>query len=367
MVKMADEGQGWFREYPEHALAGRGIPLGRQKKKKGALDVISKPEIEAPPLAQALIKPIYEGDEKPQLIIPEQRIDVPPEQLGDVVETIAGKKGQEGEGEGLNVFGINLSNPETAFTDFFGGLGEMFAFGSEQTGEAIGMGLTSPYFPSDDSAKKTIAGDAGDLGKNETFSIAEEAFGAKTLDDSFNDMAKTKIEVGYTEEGEDELDSQARAEEESQKVKRAQARGDLGEEIIEAEGYIGKEALKGAAYVGKEAAAGAKYLEGKLAEKAKAGFEALKDRFRRETGREPTPDEEDRMAEDITNQIVAENGLESPETPEAIQPAVAEPPSPYMPITPEGYIPEEQAQEMVEDLRRQKIIKNGNSKNGARL
>ncbi len=344
---MTDEGQGWFREYPEHSLAGKGIPLGREKKKKTSTDVVSKPEINAPPLSQALIRPVYDDKAKPQLIIPEQKIDVPPEQLDDVVVAITGKK-EEGD-VGLNAFGINLSNPETAFTDFFGGLGEMFVVGSEQTGEAIGTGLTSPFFPSDDSAKKTIDGDGGHLGKNETFSIAEEAFGDKALDEQFNDMAKTKIEIGYTEEGEDELDDQARAEEERQ---RAKAAGDLGSEVIAAEGYIGGKAVEGA-----------KYLEGKLAEKAKAGFEALKNRFKKETGREPTPDEEDKMAEDIVNQMPLEEVPESPQMPEVAEPTVEEPPSPYMPITPEGYIPEEQAQEMVEDLRRQKIIKNG--KNGA--
>ena len=178
------------------------------------------------------------------------------------------------------------------------------------------------------------------------------------------ELLNNKLEINYIETPEDELEAEALAQEERQRAgvsptfKVGEA---AGEALGGAVGYVGKEAVIGAKYVGKEIKKGAGYLE----EKAKAGFEALKERFRRDTGREPTPDEEDRMAEDVVNQIAAEEGVpEAPRMPEEAEPAIAEPETPPMPITPQGYIPEEQAQEIVEDLRRQKIIKNNKNKVG---
>ena len=70
--RTATEGKGWFREYPEHALTGKGISLGRTKRKKvraknlkDNININIKQNVQqTPSLKDSLQKPIEEAIEQ---------------------------------------------------------------------------------------------------------------------------------------------------------------------------------------------------------------------------------------------------------------------------------------------------------------
>jgi len=347
---MATEGKGWFREYPEHSLTAKGISLGRTKRKKvraknlkDNININIKQNVQqTPSLKDSLQKPI------------EEAITVTPKE-GDI-------KKETKEGKQVSTFGMPIGSPETAFTDFFGGLGGAFVGGVEQKGEAIGGGLLNiggeaeiageevlgkvekqgetlggTIFPSDETAKKAIDGTLETDGKkSEALNVAEEAFGADALDKQFDDMAKTRIDINYLETPDDEDEAEMLAQEERQLAGIApisRAGEVVGEKAGEAAGYLGA--------------------------KIKAGLSWAKERFRREQGREPTPAEEAQMADQIAEQVVVGKELPEEEIPTPIQPTAPIP----APAIPERQISEEEAQQIVEDLERQRLLReNGNNR-----
>jgi hypothetical protein len=347
---MTNEGKGWFREYPEHSLTGKGISLGRTKRKKvkargnpkDNININIKQSVQqTPSLKDSLQKPI------------EEAIEVTPE-----IET---EKPEAEEKKQVSTFGMPIGSPETAFTDFFGGLGGAFVGGVEQKGEAIGGGLLNiggeaeiageevlgkvekqgetlggTIFPSDETAKKAIDGTLETDGKkSEALNVAEEAFGADALDKQFDDMAKTRIEINYLETPDDEDEAEMLAQEERQSAGLApisRAGEVVGEKAGEAAGYLGA--------------------------KIKAGLSWAKERFRREQGREPTPDEEAQMADQIAEQAVG-NGFPEEQIPTPPQPTAPIP----APAIPERQISEEEAQQIVEELEQQRLLReNGNNR-----
>lgn len=337
---MVDEGKGWWREHPEHALAAKGISLGRDKPQ--AARIARQPETEETdevPLKDVLAKSTVKTTKKPQVIIPEQRVDIPPERLDEVI----GATSSEKEYEGQEVFGIKIDSPETAFADFFGGLGESFVLGSGEAGEAVG----SAIFPTDKTAGDVIEGKI-ELGrKGETLNVAEETFGGQKLDDQFEDMAKTKIELNYMETPEDEMDAEALAQKERELAGLAPT-------------------FRTGEFVGEKVGAGV----GAAGKKIGTALEWAKEKFRREKGREPLPHEEDRMAEEIVAQM-AEEEVQVPPTQPAVAPGAPIPevakPIPELAPTappPETAISEEEAQAIVEELERQKILRENNRQGG---
>jgi len=346
---MTKEGKGWFREYPEHSLTAKGISLGRTKRKKvraknlkDNININIKQNVQqTPSLKDSLQKPI------------EEAIEVTPQE--------AEIEKPENEEKQVSIFGMPIGSPETAFTDFFGGLGGAFVGGVEQKGEAVGEGLLGiggeaeiageevlgkvekkgetfggAIFPSDESAKKTIDGTIETDGKkSEALNVAEEAFGAEALDKQFDDMAKTKIEINYMETDEDTDEAEALAQEERQSAGIAP--------ISRAGEFAGEKAGEAAGYLGA---------------KIKAGLSWAKERFRREQGREPTPDEEAQMADQIAEQAVG-NGFPEEQIPTPQQPTTPIP----APAIPERQISEEEAQQIVEELEQQRLLKeNGGRK-----
>lgn len=357
------EGKGWYRECPEHALAAKGISLGRKgnekttykrKKSEGDIIVNVRTSFEVPSLEKTLQKPITD------VVVSEQEVPIQPEAVQGALPDVSP------EPKGIHAFGIAIESPETAFTDFFGGLGEAFAVGTEKKGEQLGGGLLGMgaeaeeagegvvtkvektgetagemIFPTDETAQKAIAGEAGVQGKrSETLNIAEESFGAKALDEKFEDMAKTKIEINYLETPEDELEAESLAQAERQKAGIAptfRAGEFVGERVGEGLGYLGHKIV--------------------------AGVSWARERFKKEKGREPTPAEEERMVEEVTAQVAETEEMALPPqatepvpVPAPAQPVVTPPPTPE----PVREISEAEAQEIVAELERQRLLKENN-------
>jgi len=360
--------KGWHQESIRHRNAkiyGKaGEPYRKAdtkttvKKADGGITINIKTDVKTPPLDKALQRPIA------NVVVPEQKIPIhPPTKFKKVRDALGVET--SGEKTGIQAMGINIDSPETAFTDFFGGMGEMFAVGTEQAGEKIGGGLLGVgaeaeevgektvmgvekagegvgglVFPSDDSARRTINGEGGVQGKqSETLNIAEESFGAQTLDDKFEDMAKTKIEMNYLEDEEDEFEAEALAQEERRLA-----------------GVAPAPTFRAGEAVGEKAGETLGYVGGKV----RAGLTWAKERFRREQGREPSKEEEAVMADQIAEQVVG--GQDIPEEVVQPHPDVVSP-TPQPPLQEPEHISEQEAEEIVRELQRQKVVR----ENGGRV
>ena len=109
--------KGWISESARHSLAAKKIKTGRKKKQTtigNARDLLGIPSGVIRNKSGKVMGVLMSDESEPDASIRKKMFKKEPQ---------------------------SLKNPETFFTDFFGGLGDLFVTKTEKAGEGVGFGL----------------------------------------------------------------------------------------------------------------------------------------------------------------------------------------------------------------------------------